>query len=309
MEVGGTAWLQATCDGMEGQQLQFVLEQRVDGNWIEIGSGDGTVGQAGKDKAHAGLHLPKGVPGVVKLGWKFDEKMAADMLARCQEMAYQTVTFILDKKTKDGWEECKVFPDVQVDGDVAQVNTYFPVLAKAAISPKTPKAGEEVELIGYAAGMDGLQAQIILEEQTDKGWTEAATFNTQFDGTTARATFQLPAGPPTLLSTSWKLAGPGVELTAEATGLEGADLLFALEVEQPDGSWAPVGEQSATVSKTFAKASFDLGITSDTDGSGDAGDADSQTDATATDSGADASSPAESSSSDTDASGSADFGH
>ena len=52
---GDTAWLATQCGGLEGQQVQFVLERENGGEWRQVASGVSTV-KAGE--ARSGIAIP-----------------------------------------------------------------------------------------------------------------------------------------------------------------------------------------------------------------------------------------------------------
>ena len=52
---GDTAWLATQCGGLEGQQVQFVLEREDGGEWRPVASGVSTV-KAGE--ARSGIAIP-----------------------------------------------------------------------------------------------------------------------------------------------------------------------------------------------------------------------------------------------------------
>ena len=284
LEAGGTAWCAAEAPGMEGEQVQFVLERKEEGEWKEIGESAATVGNIGTGKVHVGIHIPKGEPGPVATAWKWHGAFGADLIARLREMDGQGVTFVIERAadanptgSPDGdWLGIRTYEDIPVEGEIAQVETELPVLVKLEFEDPHPKASEPTHLIARAAGLDGENLRFVIEKKDGDKWVEATSVSAQVDGHEATAEVYFPAGPPDLISAAWKWGPKGmVDLVAQATGLEGQELTFELQKQSGDG-WEQVSSHKAKVHKAEARAEIVIDKTGTptgwSDGEGDSED-------------------------------------
>ena len=274
--AGDTAWLKATAHGLDGEQVQFVLEHKVEGEWKAVGESAAQVGNMGSGKVHVGIHVPKGEPGPVATAWRWDGPFGADLICRVREMDQQTVTFVLERgKTggkDDEWTPVRTIEDVVVEGEVAQVQTEIPALVKAQFDAKKYAAPKMAELVVKAAGMDGLAVDVIIERKDGEEWVEAGKTTGKIDGHEARIPVMLPAGKAELLAAAFKFGKDNfVDLVAQATGLEGQELNFVLERQTKNG-WepvarykAPVDHSQATVETSIDRTRVEGGVAEETE--------------------------------------------